>query len=131
MGEVGLTGWRRLATPSSEGSPLSQFNLRVPASYFQAVILYPNRSSEQTDTQPYSDLLNGPRVHRIYLNELGDLPTLSPEIALMVLSTLDGSSILAQARTLVTGTQLIIDLAAIDRLETLQQWLQNHRDHGG
>ncbi len=72
---------------------------------WQAILIYPSRSTEQTDTQPYSDLLNGPRVHRIYLNELGDLQTLPPEIALMVLTTLEAPALPDQAKALVTRTQ--------------------------
>jgi predicted transposase/invertase (TIGR01784 family) len=72
---------------------------------WQAILIYPNRSTEQPETQPYSDLLNGPRVHRIYLNELGDLQTLPPEIALMVLTTLEAPALSDQAQALVTRTQ--------------------------
>jgi predicted transposase YdaD len=34
---------------------------------WQAVVIYPSRSLEQNRTHPYQDLLNGERVHRVYL----------------------------------------------------------------
>jgi predicted transposase/invertase (TIGR01784 family) len=68
---------------------------------WQAVLIYPNRATEQTDIRPYEGLLNSPQVHRIYLNELGDIQTLPPEVALMVLTTLPEKTISPQAKSLV------------------------------
>jgi Protein of unknown function (DUF2887) len=47
-------------------------------------VIYPSRSTEQTDTHPYRALLHSPQVTRIFLDELGDLQTLPLGVALMV-----------------------------------------------
>jgi predicted transposase/invertase (TIGR01784 family) len=68
---------------------------------WQTVIIYPNRSTEQSNFQPYHDLLSGDRVHLIYLNELGNIRTLPIWVALMVLTTVDESQAPAEARYLL------------------------------
>lgn len=55
---------------------------------WQAVVIYPSRSKEQSQFHPYEDLIQGHRVHRIYLNELGAIGQLPLGLAVMVLSTL-------------------------------------------
>jgi predicted transposase/invertase (TIGR01784 family) len=40
---------------------------------WQAVSIYPSRSVEQSQVHPYRSLLNSEQVHRIYLDELGDV----------------------------------------------------------
>ncbi|MGI0491506.1 Rpn family recombination-promoting nuclease/putative transposase [Alkalinema pantanalense CENA528] len=69
---------------------------------WQAVIIYPTRTIEQSATSPYEDLLHGSRVHRIYLDELGDLEDLPLGVALMVLTILDEAIIPQAARNLLT-----------------------------
>ena len=59
------------------------------------------RSTEQSKIHPYEDLLNGDRVHRIYLNELGDIRQLPIWVALMVLTTVDESQAPTEARYLL------------------------------
>jgi len=44
-------------------------------SNWQTVVIYPTRSTEQSNIQPYSALLNSDQVHCIHLNELGDIRT--------------------------------------------------------
>jgi len=68
---------------------------------WQAVVIYPSRSTEQGKIHPYEDLLNGDRVHRIYLNELGDIRQLPIWVALMVLTTIDENQAPAEARYLL------------------------------
>jgi predicted transposase/invertase (TIGR01784 family) len=53
---------------------------------WRAVVIYPTRSKEQSIIHPYADLLNGPRVHRIYLDELGDIQDVPIGLALMMLT---------------------------------------------
>lgn len=83
---------------------------------WQTVIIYPTRSIEQSNIQPYSALLNSDRVHRIYLNELGNIRTLPIWVALMVLTTIAESQAPAEARYLLQrsvaepSSQAIIDL---------------------
>jgi predicted transposase/invertase (TIGR01784 family) len=68
---------------------------------WKTVIIYPTRSTEQSNFQPYHDLLRGDRVHLIYLNELGNIRTLPIWVALMVLTTVDESQAPAEARYLL------------------------------
>jgi len=68
---------------------------------WQIVIIYPSRSTEQKNIQPYRALLNCDQVHRIYLNELGDIRDLPIWVALMVLTTSDESQAPAEARYLL------------------------------
>ncbi len=49
---------------------------------WQTVIIYPSRSTEQKNSQPYRALLNSDQVYRIYLNELGNIRTLPIWVAL-------------------------------------------------
>jgi predicted transposase/invertase (TIGR01784 family) len=53
---------------------------------WQAVAIYPRRSTEQKDTLPYDCLLESRHVDRIYLNELGPIEDLPLGLALMVLT---------------------------------------------
>jgi predicted transposase/invertase (TIGR01784 family) len=69
-------------------------------SNWQAVIIYPDRSIEQSDTAPYGALLNSDQVHRIYLEELGEVETLPLGVALMVLTTVKEVEAPAMAREL-------------------------------
>jgi predicted transposase/invertase (TIGR01784 family) len=55
---------------------------------WQAVVIYPSRSKEQSHFHPYEDLIEGHQVHRVYLNELGAIGQLPTGLAVMVLSTL-------------------------------------------
>ncbi|NJM45621.1 MAG: Rpn family recombination-promoting nuclease/putative transposase [Alkalinema sp. RU_4_3] len=54
---------------------------------WQAVVIYPSRSMEQKNVHAHRSLLNGGQVHRVYLNELGDVETLPLGLAVMVLTT--------------------------------------------
>lgn len=68
---------------------------------WQAVVIYPSRTTEQSQTRPYQDLLNGSRVHRVYLNELGEMAQLPLGVALMVLTTLPETQAPIEARNLL------------------------------
>ena len=68
---------------------------------WQAAIIYPSRSTEQSQIHPYADLLNGDRIHRIYLSELGNIRELPIWVALMVLTTVEESQAPAEARYLL------------------------------
>ncbi|MBW4619420.1 MAG: Rpn family recombination-promoting nuclease/putative transposase [Cyanosarcina radialis HA8281-LM2] len=74
-------------------------------SNLQIVIIYPSRSLEQSDIQPYLSQLNSPQVNRIYLEELGDIRTLPVWVALMVLTTLEDDLATEQAKYLLARTQ--------------------------
>lgn len=68
---------------------------------WQAVVIYPSRTTEQTQTRPYQDLLNGSRVHRVYLDELGEIAQLPLGVALMVLTTLEENQAAIESRNLL------------------------------
>jgi predicted transposase/invertase (TIGR01784 family) len=86
------------------------------------VILYPSRTTEQTDSLPYYPLLDSPLVDRIYLDELGSIEQLPITIALMVLTTLQNNEAPEKARALLarapqevstpTQQQAIIEMVA-------------------
>jgi predicted transposase/invertase (TIGR01784 family) len=72
---------------------------------WQAVILYPSRSTEQSKVYPHRSLLNGPQVHRIYLDELGDVWSLPVPIAAVVLTIVEEAEAPAVARHLLQRTE--------------------------
>jgi predicted transposase/invertase (TIGR01784 family) len=77
------------------------FQNRERFSDWQAVVIYPNRSMEQKDLHPHRSLLQGGQVHRVYLNELGDIEALPLGLAAMVLTTKTKSLMPGVARGLV------------------------------
>jgi predicted transposase/invertase (TIGR01784 family) len=98
---------------------------------WQTVIIYPSRSTEQRNTQPYRALLNSDQVHRIYLNELGNIRTLPIWVALMVLTTIDENQAPAEARYLLERniaeqptSQAIIDLVTTIMVYKFEQLSQ-------
>ncbi|GEA27540.1 hypothetical protein MiAbW_02106 [Microcystis aeruginosa NIES-4325] len=72
---------------------------------WQIVVIYPTRSLEQSNTHPYRAPLNCPQVHRIYLNELGEIQQLPLGVALMVLTTVEETQAPEKARYLLARTQ--------------------------
>lgn len=74
---------------------------RVKFSDWQAVIIYPSKSLEQSDIHPHRSLLNGGQVHRVYLNKLGTIRKLPIWVALMVLTTLSEKVAPKEARYLL------------------------------
>ncbi len=77
-------------------------------------MIYPSRSAEQKDIHPYRALLNSDQVHRVYLNELGDLAQLPLGVAAMVLTIVKESEAPEQARMLLGRANQEI-ATAIDR----------------
>ena len=65
---------------------------------WQAVVIYPNRSMEQSRTDTVRDLLASGRIRRVYLDELGEIEQLPINTGLMVLTILEGDEAKAQAR---------------------------------
>jgi predicted transposase/invertase (TIGR01784 family) len=82
---------------------------------WQAVVIYPSRSIEQSNTHPYRALLNCDQVHRVYLNELGEIQQLPLGVALMVLTTLEEEQAPEEARALLARTQQEIPEPAASR----------------
>lgn len=72
---------------------------------WEAVVIYPSRSTEQSETHPYRSLLNCNQVHRVYLDELGDIEQLPLGVGLMALTTIDEASTPEVARLLLARSQ--------------------------
>ncbi|NJN85626.1 MAG: Rpn family recombination-promoting nuclease/putative transposase [Leptolyngbyaceae cyanobacterium SL_7_1] len=70
-------------------------------SNWQAVVIYPSGNLEQSETVPYQMLLNCDQMHRVYLNELGDIRQLPLGLALMVLTTVQSEQAAAEANFLL------------------------------
>jgi predicted transposase/invertase (TIGR01784 family) len=68
---------------------------------WQAVVIYPSRSLEQSQTYPYRSLLESPQVHRVYLDELGAIEQLPLNLGLLVLTTLKEQQAPVAARSLI------------------------------
>lgn len=86
-------------------SSLYFYRNRDRFSDWQAVIIYPSRSIEQSDIYPHRSFLNGGQVYRVYLDELGDIRQLPVWVALMVLTTVDEEQAPEEARYLLTRSQ--------------------------
>lgn len=72
---------------------------------WQIVIIYPSRQTEQNDIHPYLCLLESEQVHRIYLDELGDIRQLPVPLALMQLTTLGREQASTEARYLLSRNE--------------------------
>lgn len=68
---------------------------------WQAVIIYPSRNIEQSNIYPHRGLLNSNQIHRVYLDELGNIRELPLWVALMVLTTLEEEQAPQEARYLL------------------------------
>ena len=76
---------------------------------WQVVVIYPARSTEQSELFPHRSLLNGGQLHRIYLDELGDIQELPLWISLMVLTTIDKAQAPEKAKELLSRAQASSD----------------------
>ncbi|MCC5668687.1 Rpn family recombination-promoting nuclease/putative transposase [Nostoc sp. CHAB 5784] len=77
---------------------------RMRYSDWQAVVIYPSRSTEQSNSYPYRAFLNSEQLYRVYLDELGDIRELPLGLALMVLTTIEEDQAPEEARYLLTRT---------------------------
>lgn len=64
-------------------------HLYAPTKAWQAVVLFPRRSLEPAEVEPYQALLESSQVNRLYLNELGDIAeqSLGVDIIKLVVET--------------------------------------------
>ena len=76
------------------------------------MIIYPSCNTEQSNIYPHRGFLNSNQVHRVYLNELGDIRQLPLWVALMVLTTVESEQAPEEARYLLTRTRQEVPLAA-------------------
>ena len=93
-------------------SSLYFYRNRDRFSDWQAVIIYPSRSIEQSDIHPHRTFLNGDQVHRVYLDELGEIRSLPLWVAVMVLTTLEEEQAPAEARYLLARSRQEASLSA-------------------
>ena len=77
---------------------------RMRYSDWQAVVIYPSRSIEQSNSYPYRAFLNSEQLYRVYLDELGDIRQLPLGLALMVLTTIREDQAPEEARYLLSRT---------------------------
>jgi predicted transposase/invertase (TIGR01784 family) len=68
---------------------------------WQAVVIYPSRTMEQHDIHPYRALLHSDQMHRVYLDELGEMETLPLGVAAMVLTIVEEAIAPERARMLI------------------------------
>jgi predicted transposase/invertase (TIGR01784 family) len=68
---------------------------------WQAVVIYPTRSIEQSNTGMVGELLASGRILRVYLDELGEISELPMGVGLMVLTTLEGDAAKTEARSAI------------------------------
>lgn len=72
---------------------------------WQAVIIYPSRAKEQRKLYPHRSLLNGDQVHRVYLDELGEIRSLPIALGAVVLTIAKEKEAPAAARDLLARTE--------------------------
>ncbi|WP_322742531.1 DUF2887 domain-containing protein [Gloeocapsopsis crepidinum] len=72
---------------------------------WQAVVIYPSRRVEQTRQHPHRSLLHGEQVHRIYLDELGEIRELPITVASVVLTIVEEAQAPEEARYLLLRTE--------------------------
>jgi predicted transposase/invertase (TIGR01784 family) len=77
---------------------------RIRYSDWQAVVIYPSRSIEQSNSYPYRAFLNSEQLYRVYLDELGAIRELPLGLALMVLTTIEEDEAPEEARYLLSRT---------------------------
>lgn len=82
---------------------------------WQAIVIYPSKSIEQSRLGTVEELLASGRIIRVYLDELVAGEELSVGLGLMVLTTLEGDLATAEARRLIgqaQGSRDIINLVS-------------------
>jgi predicted transposase/invertase (TIGR01784 family) len=82
---------------------------------WQAIVIYPSKSMEQSRLGTVEELLASGRIIRVYLDELVPGEELSVGLGLMVLTTLEGDLATAEARRLIgqaQGSRDIINLVS-------------------
>jgi predicted transposase/invertase (TIGR01784 family) len=96
-------------------SEISIYTYRHREQFFdwQAVVIYPSRSTEQSRREVVADMLASGRIRRVYLDELGEVEELPIGLGLMVLTTLEGDEAKAAARRLIGQAQGSRDIISL------------------
>jgi predicted transposase/invertase (TIGR01784 family) len=74
---------------------------RERISDWQAVVIYPSRSIEQSNPDMVREFLASERIVRVYLDELGEIEALPIGVGLMVLTTLEGDAAKTEAKAAI------------------------------
>lgn len=74
---------------------------RERISDWQAVVIYPSRSIEQSNPEMVREFLASGRIVRVYLDELGEIQSLPTGVGLMVLTTLEGDTAKTEAKAAI------------------------------
>jgi predicted transposase/invertase (TIGR01784 family) len=80
---------------------------------WRALVIYPTRSTEQSNLETVREMLLSGRIERVYLDELGETETLPVGLGLMVLTTKEGEDAQSEARKAITranGNRDIIEM---------------------
>ena len=98
-------------------SEVSIFAYRNRDRFFdwQAVVIYPSRSVEQSKRELVREFLASGRILRVYLDELGTGAELPIGLGLMVLTTLEGEAAKTEAKRLIAvaqGSRAIIEIVS-------------------
>ncbi|MGB3789998.1 MAG: Rpn family recombination-promoting nuclease/putative transposase [Phormidesmis sp.] len=72
---------------------------------WQVIVIYPSRSTEQSDLFAHRSFLNGGQTHRVYLDELGDIRQLPLWVSLMVLTTVNEDQAPTEAKELLSRSR--------------------------
>lgn len=86
-------------------SSLYFYRNREKFSDWQAVVIYPSKGVEQSDLKPHQVFFDGGKIHRVYLNKLGDIRKLPIWVALMVLTTRSKKTAPSEAKYLLERSQ--------------------------
>jgi predicted transposase YdaD len=91
---------------------------------WQAVVIYPTRTMEQSPTDMVEEMLASGRIQRVYLDELGEVRELPTGLGLMVLTTLEGDEAISEARGLIQRSQ--DERGIIDTVSTIMVYKFNN-----
>ena len=86
-----------------------------PLNPWRVVVIYPRRSIEQIPTSDFQDLLNSPRVTRIYLDELEETRDSPLGLSLMKLITSETEETPEKARDLLQSTEETLEESNLKR----------------
>jgi predicted transposase YdaD len=88
---------------------------RERISDWQAVVIYPSRSIEQSNPDMVREFLASERIVRVYLDELGEIEALSIGVGLMVLTTLEGDAAKTEAKAAIDRSGGDLDIIETPR----------------
>ncbi len=111
-------------------SEISIFAYRHRDRFFdwQAVVIYPSRSVEQSRLELVREFLSSGRIVRVYLDELGTGAELPIGLGLMVLTTLEGEAAKTEAKRLIAVAQGSRDIIEIVSTIIVYKFINLTRD---